>query len=105
MQNLIAFTTVNMSTTQGANDSSNSDDDISFNKEFFEQFLKYRKKKASREKRTNSLVREAQQLIEESQNDGSKISKKRKRLLGGEFGVEKTTTPNAPPKKEKLKIH
>ena len=93
-----------MSTTQGANDSSNSDDDIGFNKEFFEQFLKYQKKKASRKKRTNSLVREAQQLIEEIQNDGSKISKKRKRLLGGAIGVEKTTTPNAPPKK-KLKIH
>ena len=90
MQNLIAFTAVNMSTTQGANNnSSNSDDDIGFNKEFFEQFLKYRKKKASRKKRTNSLICEVQQLIEEIQNDGSKISKKRKRLLGGAIGIEK----------------
>ena len=49
--------------------SSNNDDesDKDNTMDVFEQFLKYRKKKASRKKRTNSLVREATRLIEEIQ--------------------------------------
>ena len=51
------------------NNSSNNDDkyDEDNTMDVFEQFLKYRKKKASRKKRTNSLVREATRLIEEIQ--------------------------------------
>ena len=49
--------------------SSNNDDesDEDNTMDVFEQFLKYRKKKASRKKRTNSLVCEATRLIEEIQ--------------------------------------
>ena len=49
--------------------SSNNDDEYDEDNtmDVFEQFLKYRKKKASRKKRTNSLVREATRLIEEIQ--------------------------------------
>ena len=49
--------------------SSNNDDesDEDNTMDVFEQFLKYRKKKASRKKRTNSLVREATRIIEEIQ--------------------------------------
>ena len=49
--------------------SSNNDDesDKDNTMDVFEQFLKYRKKKASRKKPTNSLVREATKLIEEIQ--------------------------------------
>ena len=49
--------------------SSNNDDesDKDNTMDIFEQFLKYRKKKASRKKCTNSLVREATRLIEEIQ--------------------------------------
>ena len=49
--------------------SSNNDDesDEDNTMDVFEQFLKYRKKKASRKKRTNSLVCEATRIIEEIQ--------------------------------------
>ena len=49
--------------------SSNNDDESDEDNtvDVFEQFLKYRKKKASRKKRMNSLVREATRLIEEIQ--------------------------------------
>ena len=49
--------------------SSNNDDESDEDKSMhvFEQFLKYRKKKASRKKCTNSLVHEATRLIEEIQ--------------------------------------
>ena len=50
------------------NSSNNNDEyDEDNTMDVFEQFLKYRKKKASRKKRTNSLVREATRLIEEIQ--------------------------------------
>ena len=42
----------------------------------FEQFLKYRKKKASRKKCTNSLVHEATRLIEEIQRKNGGEPKK-----------------------------
>ena len=49
--------------------SSNNDDesDEDNTMDIFEQFLNYRRKKASRKKCTNSLVREATRLIEEIQ--------------------------------------
>ena len=49
--------------------SSNNDDESDEDNtvDVFEQFLKYRKKKASRKKCMNSLVREATRLIEEIQ--------------------------------------
>ena len=49
--------------------SSNNDDESDKDNamDVFEQFLKYRKKKASRKKCTNSLVREATRLTEEIQ--------------------------------------
>ena len=50
--------------------SSNNDDESDKDNntmDIFEQFLKYRKKKASSKKCTNSLVREATRLIEEIQ--------------------------------------
>ena len=49
--------------------SSNNDDESDEDNtvDVFEEFLKYRKKKASRKKRTNSLVREATRLLEEIQ--------------------------------------
>ena len=49
--------------------SSNNDDEYDEDNtmDVFEQFLKYRKKKASRKKHTNSLVLEATRLIEEIQ--------------------------------------
>ena len=49
--------------------SSNNDDESDEDKsmDVFEQFLKYRKKKASRKKCTNSLVHEAIRLIQEIQ--------------------------------------
>ena len=48
------------------NSSKNDDESDKDNTmDVFEQFLKYRKKKASRKKHTNSLVREATRLIEE----------------------------------------
>ena len=49
------------------NNDNESDEDKSM--DVFEQFLKYREKKASRKKCTNSLVREATRLIEEIQRE------------------------------------
>ena len=58
--------------------SSNNDDesDEDNTMDVFEQFLKYRKKKASRKKRTNSPVREATRLIEEIQRKNGGEPKK-----------------------------
>ena len=59
--------------------SSNNDDESDEDKsmDVFEQFLKYRKKKASRKKCTNSLVHEATRLIEEVQRKNGGEPKKR----------------------------
>ena len=61
--------------------SSNNDDESDKDNtvDDFEQFLKYRKKKASRKKCTNSLVREATRLIEEIQrkNEPKKLMTKK----------------------------
>ena len=59
--------------------SSNNDDESDKDKsmDVFEQFLKYRKKKASRKKCTNSLVCEATRLIEEIQRKNGGEPKKR----------------------------
>ena len=59
--------------------SSNNDDesDKDNTMDVLEQFLKYRKKKASRKKRTNSLVHEATRLIEEIQRKNGGEPKKR----------------------------
>ena len=58
--------------------SSNNDDEYDEDNtmDIFEQFLKYRKKKASRKKHTNSLVREATRLIEEIQRKNGGEPKK-----------------------------
>ena len=50
-------------TDNSSNNDDESDEDNTM--DIFEQFLKYRKKKASRKKCTDSLVREATRLIEE----------------------------------------
>ena len=87
--------------------SSNNDDesDEDNTMDVFEQFLKYRKKKASRKKRTNSLVHEATRLIEEIQrkNGGEpkKVTTKKTPLMGGAIGLERNFIANAPPKKKK----
>ena len=59
------------------NSSNNDDesDDEEKSMDVFEQFLKYRKKKASRKKRTNSLVREATRLIQEIQRKNGEPKK------------------------------
>ena len=64
------------------NSSNNDDESVEDNTmDVFEQFLKYRKKKASRKKCTNSLVREATRLIEEIQrkNEPRKCTAKKPR--------------------------
>ena len=59
------------------NSSSNDDEyDEDNTMDVFEQFLKYRKKKASRKKCTNSLVRETTRLIEEIQRKNGGEPKK-----------------------------
>ena len=69
----------------------------------FEQFLKYRKKKASRKKCTNSLLCEATRLIEEIQrkNEPKKCMMKKTPFMGGAIGLEGNFIANAPPKKKK----
>ena len=59
--------------------SSNNDDEYDEDNtmDVFKQFLKYRKKKASRKKCTNFLVREATRLIEEIQRKNGGEPKKR----------------------------
>ena len=66
-------------TTTIIDNSSNNDDesDEDNTMDVFEQFLKYRKKKASRKKCTNSLVHEATRLIEEIQRKNGGEPKKR----------------------------
>ena len=59
------------------NSSDNDDESDEDNTmDVFEQFLKYRKKKASRKKCTNSLVHEATRLIEEIQRKNGGEPKK-----------------------------
>ena len=86
--------------------SSNNDDESDKDKsmDVFEQFLKYRKKKASRKKCTNSLVREATRLIEEIQRKYGGEPKKMhnektppQSLMGGAIGLEGNSIANAPP--------
>ena len=62
-----------------SNNNNESDEDNTM--DVFEQFLKYRKKKASRKKRTNSLVHEATRLTEEIQrkNEPKKHTTKKAR--------------------------
>ena len=84
--------------------SSNNDDESDEDNtvDIFEQFLKYRKKKASRKKHTNSLVREATRLIEEIQRKNKPKNARRKTPLMGEaIGLEGNSIANAPPKKKK----
>ena len=86
--------------------SSNNDDesDEDNTMDVFEQFLKYRKKKASRKKCTNSLVCEATRLIEEVQrkNGGEPKNARRKNPAHGRaIGLEGNSIANAPPKKKK----
>ena len=85
--------------------SSNNDDesDEDNTMDVFEQFLKYREKKASRKKPTNSLVHEATRLIEEIQrkNEPKKHMTKKTLLMGGAIGLEGNFIANAPPKKKK----
>ena len=85
--------------------SSNNDDesDEDNTMDIFEQFLKYRKKKASRKKCTNSLVHEATRLIEEIQrkNEPKKGTMKKTPLMGGAIGLEGNFIANAPQKEEK----
>ena len=57
------------------NNDNESDEDNTM--DVFEQFLKYRKKKASRKKCTNSLVHEATRLIEKIQRKNGGEPKKR----------------------------
>ena len=84
--------------------SSNNDDESDEDNtvDVFEQFLKYRKKKASRNKHTNSLVREATRLIEEIQrkNKPRKCTAKKNPLMGGAIGLKGNSIANAPPKKK-----
>ena len=65
-------------TTTIIDNSSNNDDESDENNtmDIFEQFQKYRKKKASRKKCTNSLVCEATRLIEEIQRENGGEPKK-----------------------------
>ena len=56
-----------MTIIDNSSNNDESDEDNIKSMDVFEQFLKYRKKKASRKKCTNSLVREATRLIEEIQ--------------------------------------
>ena len=56
-----------LTTTIIDNSSNNDESDEDKSMDVFEQFLKYRKKKASRKKCTNFLVCEATRLIEEIQ--------------------------------------
>ena len=85
-----------------SNNNDESDEDNTMN--VFEQFLKYREKKASRKKHTNSLVREATRLTEEIQRKMMVNLKKVRRetpLMGGAIGLEENFIANAPPKKKK----
>ena len=89
-------------------DNSNNNDDESDEDntmDVFEQFLKYRKKKASRKKCTNSLVCEATRLIEEIQRKNGGEPKKRMTkktpLMGGAIGLKGNSIANAPPNKKK----
>ena len=71
----------------------------------FEQFLKYRKKKASRRKCTNSLVHEATRLTEEIQrkNGGGEPKKRTTKnpAHGRSHWSQRNSIANAPPKKKK----
>ena len=80
----------------------NQDDE----REFLENFLSFRRKRKSRKKRTNALVKEAQQIIQELQQHGGikevvKRKKLGKKLTGGAIGMEDTSNPNAPLRKKK----
>ena len=87
-----------------SNNNDESDEDKSM--DIFEQFLKYRKRKASRKKRTNSLVHEATRLIEEIQRkNGEPKNAPRKTLLNRSWEeplvLKETPLQMLPPKKKK----
>ena len=84
----------------GNNDESDNEDK---SMDVFEQFLKYRKKKASRKKCTNSLVREATRLIEEIQRKNGEPKKRmtKKPRSWEEPLVSKETLLQMPPQEEK----
>ena len=103
---LLLFYINNMSTL--IDNSSNNDDESDEDKsmDIFEQFLKYRKKKASRKKHTNSLVHEATRLIEEIQRKNGEPKKRntKKPLLNCSWEeplVSKETPLQMPPHEEK----
>ena len=91
------------------NNSSNNDEsheDKSM--DVFEQFLKYRKKKASRKKCTNYPVHEATRLTEEIQRKNGEPKKcttknSPQSLMGGAIGLKGNSIANAPPPKKKKK--
>ena len=65
----------------------NQDDE----REFLENFLSFRRKRKSRKKQTNALVKEAQQIIQELQQHGGikEVVKRKKlgeKLTGGQLG-------------------
>ena len=79
-------------------DKSNSDED---KRHFLERFLKKHKQHRSRKKRTNALMLEAQQLINELQHGVPRKLAKKRSLKGCAIGLENTSGANAPPKKKK----
>ena len=88
------------------NSSNNDESDEDKSMDAFEQFLKYRKKKASKKKCTNSLVLEATRLIEEIQRKMVNLKNAPQKtppqlLMGGAIGLEGNSIANAPPKKKK----
>ena len=86
--------------------SSNNDDesDEDNTMDVFEQFLKYRKKKASRKKRTNSLVHEATRLLEEIQRKNEPKSAQQKKTHSREEPlVSKETSLQMPLPRRKRK--
>ena len=87
--------------------SSNNDDesDEDNTMDVFEQFLKYRKKKASRKKRTNSPVREATRLIEEIQrkNEPKKRTTKKPRSWEGPLVSKETPLQMPLPRRKRKK--
>ena len=85
-------------TAEFEDDESNSDED---ERRFLERFLKKCRQHQSRKKRTNALVLEAQQLINELQHGVPRKLAEKRSLKGGAIGLENTSRPNDPPKKKK----
>ena len=83
-------------------DESNSDEDERL---FLERFLKKCRQHQSRKKRTNALVLEAQQLINELQHGvlRKKFLAKKRSLKGGAIGLENTSRPKKKKSENPLK--